>query len=682
MSKPSLFAVITFAFAVFLVGAILYDIEFSARVLLMVYATVLAFGWIIDHVIARRSLPKQSPAVNGDAHVDLQTPRAFRNGMSTVFFITAIFLLAVTAISTLADQSAIAMRVANWAYGFLGLGIAGVTLSIIAFPARIRILLERFTNLGFILLLFVAAYYVTEGVYPAAERQFIVDVYPKQIADRATNNDLLINTNPSFKLSSIPKLPPHVDVNPDVRGAALWDDLMLAAKDKSHLFWISAKNDSTDTQNFLMAFLKTNACLIDVPDASLPVRVYEWRSPLVRPTNEFALMQADWGAIQLTGAQISSRVCSGDSLAVTVRWQMPQPREDLRLSLSLVDAQARRIQSQDFPIAGATTSHALVVPFGTPPGTYTIQAAIYSTNDGQRLRVQGVDHINLGQTTIERANDVSADPFNSKQDASLSPARVELRNGVMLDAYGVSALDIIPGESLGIMARWRALRESLPDYSMRVRLMRGEQIIVRLSGKPVDSAYPTTQWRKDESVIERWDVRVPAETTGGTARLEIGIEGGKMVYVADVNIATITRTMQVPAMMQSTRALFGNVGELLGYDLNRTKMTADDSLDVTMYWRGVASVEKDYRVFAQLVANDGHLIAQSDAVPANGVRPTRSWVNGEIIADKHSLRVVDKTYQGDATLIVGLYDPVLLARVALSGGGDFVSLPTRVQIVK
>lgn len=682
MSKPSLFAVITFAFAVLLVGAILYDIDFSARVLLIAYATTLVFGWFMDLVMLRRSLPKQSQTGNWDARVALQTSRISRTDMMIVLVITAIFLLAVTAIAMLTDQSAIAMRVANWAYGFLGLGIVCTIIGVISLPMQIQVMVERLSGVGFILVILAAAYYVTEGVYPAAERQFIVDVYPKQIADRATDNDLLVNTNPSFNLSAIPKLPPHVDVKPDARGMALWDDLMLAAKNKSHLFWISAKNDSTDTQNYLAAFLKANACLIDVPNSSLPVRVYELRSPLVRPTNEFTSMQADWGAIQLTGAQISSRVCSGDSFAVAFRWQMPQPRDDLRLSLSLVDAQARRIHAQDFSIAGATTAHALVVPFGTPPGTYTLQAAVYSMNDGQRLRVQGLDHINLGQTAVEHPNDPNADPFNSKQDASLSPARVELRNGVMLDAYGVSALDVIPGESLGITARWRALRESLPDYAMHVRLVRGEQILVQSSGKPVDGAYPTTQWRKDESVVDRWDVRVPAGITGGMARLEIGIEGGKALYVADVNIAPITRTMQVPAMMQSTRAVFGNVGELLGYDLNRTRIAAEDSLEVTMYWRGVASVEKDYRVFAQLIANDGHLIAQSDAVPANGVRPTRSWVNGEIIADKHSLRVTDKAYQGDATLIVGWYDPGSLARVALPGGGDFVLLPTRIQIGK
>jgi hypothetical protein len=409
------------------------------------------------------------------------------------------------------------------------------------------------------------------------------------------------------------------------------------------------------------------------------------RSPLVRPPDTFTPMQVDWGAIQMTGAQLGTRVCSGDALTVALRWQMPQPRDDLKLSLALVDSKGRHIHTQDLPIERAQMpdNYSLVVPFGTPPGNYSLEAIVYSSIDGQRLRVNGADHINLGQVSVERANDVNADPFNTRRDASLSPARVTLRDGVMLEAYSASTLDIIPGESIGVTARWRALRKSLPDYWVRVRLVRGEQTLAQAFGVPVDGTYPTSQWRKDESVIDRWDVRIPPETIGGAARLEIGMDGGKMLYVADVNIATITRTTQMPSTMQAMRTTFDTVGELLGYDLNRTTISANDSLDVTLYWRGISSsVEKDYRVFAQLVAADNRLIAQSDIAPANGRRPTRSWVSGEIIADRHSLNLSDKNYQGDATLIVGLYDPETLARVSIQGRGDFILLPARVRVAK
>ncbi len=93
-------------------------------------------------------------------------------------------------------------------------------------------------------------------------------------------------------------------------------------------------------------------------------------------------------------------------------------------------------------------------------------------------------------------------------------------------------------------------------------------------------------------------------------------------------------------------------------------------------------IDRNYVVFAQLLAADGHLIAQSDSAPAGGQRPTRGWVNGEIISDRHSLEFVDKTYRGDATLIVGMYDPATLARVAVAdSANNFVTLTTHVQIV-
>jgi hypothetical protein len=87
-------------------------------------------------------------------------------------------------------------------------------------------------------------------------------------------------------------------------------------------------------------------------------------------------------------------------------------------------------------------------------------------------------------------------------------------------------------------------------------------------------------------------------------------------------------------------------------------------------------------VFAQLLATDGHLIAQSDSMPAEGQRPTRGWVNGEIVADRHELNLTDKAYQGNATLIVGIYDSASFARVPVKGSPDnFVMLPTAVQVI-
>ena len=176
---------------------------------------------------------------------------------------------------------------------------------------------------------------------------------------------------------------------------------------------------------------------------------------------------------------------------------------------------------------------------------------------------------------------------------------------------------------------------------------------------------------------------MPPDATGGQAQLEIGVDGGKSIDVADVNIAVVTHTFQIPSMRYPATAAFTGIGDLIGYDLDRIQVSPDGPLALTLYWRaGTTTIDKDYTVFAQLLAADGHLVAQSDSAPAEGQRPTRGWVGGEIIADRHELNFADKTYQGNATLIVGIYDSATFARVPPQASPDnFVRLPVAIQVI-
>jgi hypothetical protein len=177
-------------------------------------------------------------------------------------------------------------------------------------------------------------------------------------------------------------------------------------------------------------------------------------------------------------------------------------------------------------------------------------------------------------------------------------------------------------------------------------------------------------------------LRVPPDAAGGQAQLEIGVDGGTSIYVADVNIAAITHTFQIPSMRYPAAATFAGIGDLIGYDLDRIQVSPSEPLALTLYWRdGTTTIDKNYTVFAQLLAADGHLVAQSDSAPAGGQRPTRGWVSGEIIADRHELNFADKAYQGNATLIVGMYDPATGTRVTIKDSPDnFVKLPTAIQV--
>ncbi len=125
---------------------------------------------------------------------------------------------------------------------------------------------------------------------------------------------------------------------------------------------------------------------------------------------------------------------------------------------------------------------------------------------------------------------------------------------------------------------------------------------------------------------------------------------------------------------------FGDVAELLGYDLGPGSHTSDQPVPITLYWRALeGAASADYIVFTHVLAADGHLIAQHDGPPAAGARPTPGWLPGEIIADYHEM-AFREAYTGLAVIEVGLYDPGTRERVIAATGETFVILPSSLNV--
>ena len=93
-----------------------------------------------------------------------------------------------------------------------------------------------------------------------------------------------------------------------------------------------------------------------------------------------------------------------------------------------------------------------------------------------------------------------------------------------------------------------------------------------------------------------------------------------------------------------------------------------------LVWRADGEPEAAYRVFVHLGEAAGHIVAQSDAAPANWTRPATGWLAGEVILDTHALTLPEPLPAGPLTLRVGLYDPDTNARLT-SGASDFVAIP-------
>jgi hypothetical protein len=82
---------------------------------------------------------------------------------------------------------------------------------------------------------------------------------------------------------------------------------------------------------------------------------------------------------------------------------------------------------------------------------------------------------------------------------------------------------------------------------------------------------------------------------------------------------------------------------------------AGETVFVDLHWQATAPVGANYTVFVHLVDGNGQKIAQHDAEPAFGSRPTASWRPGETIDDRIALVVPALARPGTYHVLVGLY---------------------------
>lgn len=112
---------------------------------------------------------------------------------------------------------------------------------------------------------------------------------------------------------------------------------------------------------------------------------------------------------------------------------------------------------------------------------------------------------------------------------------------------------------------------------------------------------------------------------------------------------------------------------LLGAVSDGGSVQPGDILGLTLYWQATAPPEDDYTVFVHLLGRHDRVLAQRDAAPGLGARPTGDWTPGRVVADPYLVVLPEAAYApDDAVWEVGLYDAATGRRLPLPGGGDNV----------
>ncbi len=244
------------------------------------------------------------------------------------------------------------------------------------------------------------------------------------------------------------------------------------------------------------------------------------------------------GRIALVGqAQPSfpQQVVAGEPLLVQLQWQADTPvAESYAISVQLLDSRDQVIAQHDgLPAGGAhptnqwplgevvTDNHALLVPFGAPPGAYRLAAALYDPATGLRLRAGSADYVELGEVEVVRAPSAPVDLLPMQQRVNQDFGGVTL---VGYDTYrkgSAHAAGTPPavGDLVHFTFYWQA-PQALPaewprDATMTLRL--GDQT---LTAPLAGGTYPTAAWQPGELVRGDFDLffdgtsRQPSLTVG------------------------------------------------------------------------------------------------------------------------------------------------------------------------
>jgi 4-amino-4-deoxy-L-arabinose transferase-like glycosyltransferase len=130
-------------------------------------------------------------------------------------------------------------------------------------------------------------------------------------------------------------------------------------------------------------------------------------------------------------------------------------------------------------------------------------------------------------------------------------------------------------------------------------------------------------------------------------------DGSEAFNLGTVNLEPRASDLNVPNPIYVN---FENQLELVGYSLSTLSPKAGDTVELTLYWRGLRKMERDYKIFANIL--DPKTLtkyAASDGMPVNWNAPTSSWEPGNIIEDKHTLKVDQNTPPAIYELEIGWY---------------------------
>lgn len=517
----------------------------------------------------------------------------------------------------------------------------------------------------------------------------------QRLSSTLTADDVVLLDYPDYALDFYYKGPaPAVTLDIRAGDAAAAAQVAEATRGRQQVAAVTWVHSHFDPRGFLPWLLAGSGRRVrDWSVSSLNVDEYRLDAPVTLP--DLRPAEARFPGLTLTGVALPPTV--GRQARVALGWRNEGlTGGDLKVALSLLDERGRVLTTRDGPLVDAfgrslaalppgaeTTSYAtLRLPPGTPPLDYAIGVSVYDAATLQPLDVLDTQGAPQGRRALVGQVRAGGGVSDAPTDPTLTVLNAAAGPGLVLEGYAVEPREAAAGQRLAARLRWRATQAAPPPAPIHLELVQDGRVIAGQQGAPADGAYPTDRWAVGEVVLDRRDLSVPGGAASGAARLQVRVGDGAPIDLGEVILRAGDSLLTAPPVQVPLAIAFGPGIRLVGYDLPQTTVKVGETLPLTLVWQATApGAEPPLTVFTHLLDNGGRLVAQHDAPPDAGRRPTVGWVTGEYIIDAHNLAFTRTDYAGEASIEVGLYDAATGARAPTPDGSGRVLLPTRVTVV-
>jgi 4-amino-4-deoxy-L-arabinose transferase-like glycosyltransferase len=261
-------------------------------------------------------------------------------------------------------------------------------------------------------------------------------------------------------------------------------------------------------------------------------------------------------------------------------------------------------------------------------------------------------------------------PLTAQEQADI-PNRTDVTfGGVMhLMGYRLEANQVEPGAQLPVTLYWQALASMDRDYSVFVHLLDENDVVVaQRDTYPGLGLLATRLLAPGQTWADRYVLQLPPSAYAPSqTRIEVGLydlptgqrlqatgpDGtalGDNVRLGAVSLVARPGTLPNPVAFN-----FGNQIELAGYTLVPRTAQPGETLRLTLYWRGLRPIDRNYTVFTHVLGEGQRIWGQKDAWPQDGAAPTAAWAPGQVVEDYYELTLSPETPPAVYDIEIGLY---------------------------